>query len=129
MKARYFSLLAFVMVMVGSNYSFAYIIERPPAPMKQQLHEPHKVVELYLKAVSRGELIVFERKLDRSMLIPVRVEYVYELNSAMPTVKVYSELKEPMSVPVLENSRIRGVSAIVDADGHIIETGAHILPE
>jgi|LGOV01.1.fsa_nt_gb hypothetical protein len=129
MKVRYFALLAFVIFIVGSNYTFALILESSPGSIKKKFHDPHEVIETYFKAVSRGELVVLDRKLDKSMLIPVRVEYVYELNSAIPIVKVYSELKQPMSVPTLECCMISGVSAILDADGHIIETEVHILQE
>lgn len=129
MKVRYFALLTFVIFIAGSNYTFAHILEPSSGSIKQKFHEPHEVIEMYFKAVSRGELVVLERKLDKSMLTPVRVEYVYELNSAIQIVKVYSELKQPMSVPSLEHCRISGVSAILDADGHIIEIEVHILPE
>lgn len=129
MKVRYFALFAFVMVVTGSDYTFAHVLERPAGPVSQEFHEPHEVIEMYFKAVSRGELIVFDRKLDKSMLIPVRVEYVYELNSTIPRVKVYSELKQPMSVPAQEGCKVRGVSAIIDTEGRIIEIEAHVWPE
>lgn len=129
MRVSYFAILAFVMVIAGSNDTFAHVVELPLDRIKSQFHEPDEVVEMYFQAVGRGELVVFDRKLNRSMLIPVRVEYVYELNSAIPRVKVYSELKEAMPVPGQENCELRGVSAILDADGRIIETEAHIWPE
>ena len=129
MKVRYFALIAFVMLIVGSNYTFARILERQPGSMTLKFHEPHDVIDMYFKAVSRGELIVFNQTLDKSMLKPVQVEYVYKLNSVIPIVKVYSELKQPMSVPAVESCRIHGVSATLDTDGRIIETKVHILPE
>ncbi len=129
MKVRYFALLAFVMVIVSSNYTFAHLLERQPGSITLKFHEPHEVIDMYFKAVSRGELIVFNQTLDKSMLKPVQVEYVYKLDSLIPIVKVYSELKQPMSVPAVESFRIHGVSAILDTDGRIIETKVHVLPE
>ena len=129
MKIIYFTLLTFVMVITYGNFSFAHVLERPSGTVKSEFHEPHEVIEIYLKAVSRGELIVFGQKLTKSMLTPVRVEYVYELTNAIPRIKVYSDLKPPLPVPAQVGCKIRGVSAILDADGSIIETQAHIWTE
>lgn len=129
MKVRYFALIAFVMVIVDSNYTYAHILERQPDSITLKFHEPHDVIDMYFKAVSRGELIVFNQKLDKSMLKPIQVEYVYKLDSVIPIVKVYSELKQPMPVPAVESFRDHGVSAILDTDGRIIETKVHIMPE
>lgn len=126
MKIRYFALLALGMVIAGDNYTFAHVLERPTVPIKSNFFEPYEVVDIYLNAVSRGELIVFDRKLDKSMITPVRVEYIYEINSAISSVIVYSELKQPIPVPIQENCSVRGVSATLDTDGHIIEVKAHI---
>lgn len=51
------------------------------------------------------------------MLIPVRVEYVYELNNAIPKIKAYSDLKQPTPVTGQTNCKVRGVSVILDAEG------------
>ena len=129
MKTRHIALFIFALVITYSNFSFAHISDRPPGTVKSEFHEPHEVIEIYLKAVSRGELIVFGQKLTKSMLTPVRVEYVYELTNAIPRIKVYSELKTPLAVPAQVDCQIRGVSAILDSDGRIIETQAHIWTE
>ena len=119
-------LLALGLFVAGSNYTFAHVVEQSPGPIKPDFSEPHEVVDVYLKAVSRGELIVFDRKLDKSMITPVRVEHVYDINSAISSVIVYSELKQPIPVPIQENCSVRGVSATLDTDGHIIEVKVHI---
>lgn len=126
MKIRYYALLALGLFIAGSNYTFAHVLERSPGPIKLDFSKPHEVVDIYLKAVNRGELIVFDRKLDESMIAPVRVEHVYDINSAISSVIVYSELKQPMPVPIQENCSVRGVSATLDTDGHIIEVKVHI---
>jgi hypothetical protein len=129
MKPRYFSLLVFVIIMIGGKNAFTHILEQPTAPVKPEFSEPHEVIGTYLNAVNRGELIVLDRKIEKSMLIPIRVEYVYELDSAIPRIKVYSKLKQPIPVPGQENCNIKGVSAILDINGSIIETEAHIWLE
>ena len=129
MKVRCFSLLAFVLIMIGSSYTSANVLERFPSHLKPEFHAPHEIIEIYFKAVNRGELIVFDRKLEKSMLIPVRVEYVYELSSVIPVVKVYSKLKQPLFVPGQDSCKLLGVSAILNDDGSIIETEAHIWSE
>jgi len=128
-RVSYFVIIAFVMFIAGSGDIFSRVVELPSDRIKSQFHEPYKVVERYFQAVGRGELVVFDRKLNKSMLVPVEVEYVYKLYSAIPRIKVYSELKEPMPVPGQENYKLRGVSAILDDDGQIIETEAHIWPD
>ena len=73
-----------------------------------------------------GELIVFDTGLTRSMLLPQRVEYSYALEDPFPVLKVYSELKQPLEVPGHENCEVRAVSVILDDQGHIIESKAHV---
>ena len=126
MKIRYYVLLALGLFIAGSNYTFAHVLEGSPGSIKPDFSGPHEVVNIYLKAVSRGELIVFDQKLDKSMITPIRVEHVYDINSATSSVIVYSELKQPIPVPIQENCSVRGVSATLDTDGHIIEVKAHI---
>ena len=126
MKIRYYVLLALGLFIAGTNYTFAHVLEGSPGSIKPDFSGPHEVVNIYLKAVSRGELIVFDQKLDKSMITPIRVEHVYDINSATSSVIVYSELKQPIPVPIQENCSVRGVSATLDTDGHIIEVKAHI---
>jgi hypothetical protein len=125
-KVALCSLLTFVTIIVGNTSSYGYVAEKQPGSIKPQLHDPHAVVQLYIKAVARGELVVFERVLTRSLIVPISVEYVYELDKAVPRIKVYSKLKQPMPVPGQPDCELRAVSAILDASGHILETEAHI---
>jgi len=128
-KVSLCSLITFVTIILGSTSAYGYIVEQQPGGIKPEFHEPQEVVELYLKAVDRGELIVFGRTLNKSMLVPVSVEYVYELNNAIPKIKVYSKLKQSMPVPGQQGCKLRAFSATLDADGHIIQAEAHIWHE
>jgi len=105
---------------LSSRNTFALALGQTLDPIKSELNAPHEIVEIYFKAVSRGELIVSNQILDKSMLVPIRVEYIYELNSAISSIKVYSEFKQPMLIQGQECCKIRGVKATLDADGHII---------
>jgi hypothetical protein len=109
-----------------SSYSFAKILEQPLGVGWAKFADPHAVVEVFIKAVNRGELVVFNRKIEESMLIPVRVEYAYELDSAIPTVKVYSKLKNPMSVPGHENCKVHSISVTLDENGGIVKIESHV---
>lgn len=95
------------------------------APSKPKIEDPDNLVHAFLQAVDRGELRVFGRTLDRSMIIPVRVEYVYELSSRKTRVKVHSNLKEPIAVPDQQDCRVSSVSAVIEG-GSIIEIESHV---
>ena len=124
------AVLAVIAVSLASWGGFARISEEnaPAAAAQSGFQKPNEVVEIFLKAVNRGELVLFGRTFDKSMLTPIRVEYVYELSNDTVGVKVYSELKEPFPVPN-QHCKIRAISAILDSDGGISEIVAHITPD
>jgi hypothetical protein len=122
-------LLTFVTIILGNTSSYGYVVDNKPRSITPKFHQPQEIIESYLKAVDRGEMVVFNTVLNKSMLVPVSVEYVYELDGSVPGIKVYSKLKQPMPVPGQQGCELRAVSAILDADGHIIETEAHIWAE
>lgn len=84
-----------------------------------------EVFKIFLLAVDRGQLKLFDKTLSREMVKPIRVEYIYTVETPHPQVKVYSELKKPMSIPSIPDANIIGVSGVMDASGNIIETTAH----
>jgi hypothetical protein len=94
----------------------------PDAP---RIEDPEQLVHRYLQAVDRGELEIFGQKLDRSMIVPVRVEYVYELSSQTTRIKVHSNLKTPLPVPGQSDCRILGVSTVME-EGMITEIESHV---
>jgi hypothetical protein len=94
-------------------------------PERPRMENPDTIVQRYLAAVDRGELEIFGKVLARSMLNPVRVEYVYDLSSRATRVKVYSNLKEPLPVPGQRGCQILSVGAVLE-DGHITEIESHV---
>jgi len=117
-------------VLVVYNIStFASISEQSTNILKLEKHQPKEIIDVFLKAVDRGELIVFEQTIDKSILIPLRVEYIYKLDGSQPTVIIYSEIKKLIHIPEHEGIRLRGISTILDSVGHIIEIRVHVIPE
>lgn len=86
---------------------------------------PQQSVQTFLLAVRREQLTLFHYTLDRSMLKPLRVEYVYDLGKAMPQIAVYSELTQPIGMPGNPGVEVRGVTAVLGHGGNIVETQAH----
>lgn len=130
-------LLTLTAIALAVLITVGYAIPRIPedsgeslAPLSDPaIFSPKQVVETFLKAVDRGELTLFIYTLNRSILAPRRVEYVYDLDTLQPKVTVYSELKEAIPVPHQLDLVIRAVSAELDRDGHITETRAHVFTD
>ena len=96
---------------------------------EQQKIESHLIINLFLDAVERGELMVFEQVISRSMLEPVKISYVYDIRNDDIMIRIYSRLFEPMVVPHYEQFYVNGVSVSVDDSGDIIDVSVHVLPE
>ena len=92
---------------------------------RPEIEAPDPLVERFLEAVDRGELTLFGQTLARSMVIPARIEYVFDLFSRTTRIKVYSNLKAPLPVPGQTDCQILGVSAVLE-DGHITEIESHV---
>ncbi|MDH5766530.1 MAG: hypothetical protein OEZ38_10990 [Gammaproteobacteria bacterium] len=126
MLIRSFVLILFMVDVFSGDIVFAQTLKSPSNNPGYEFHEPGKVIDRYFKALDKESLTVLGHRLDKSMLVPVRVEYVYELNSTAPKIKVYSNIKQPVIVTGTTNCKLRGVSANLDNEGNIIETEAHV---
>lgn len=123
---RYHAILLVISLVI---MTVGYATPRSPEPylpLKSECASPREAVQIFLIAVNRGELTLFSQTLEKSMIIPLRVEYVYELDDPHPTVTVYSELKRQIDVPGHPDLEVRSVTSILDRDGSIVETQAHI---
>jgi len=94
-------------------------------PDTPRIEDPNMLVHRYLEAVDRGELYLFGQKIDRAMIVPARVEYIYELSDRAMRIKVYSNLIQPLAVPGQNDCQILGVSAVME-DGVITEIESHV---
>lgn len=99
--------------------------ESPFVAPSPQIVQPDIVVERFLQAVDRGELVVYGRVIDRSMILPVRVEYVYTLPTHATQVKVYATLKEPLPVPGRRGCKVEALGSVLEA-GRIVEIESHL---
>jgi hypothetical protein len=121
-------LLALGIVVAGTPL-LARLPDRAAGDAAPWTGERHQAVDAFLAAVDRGELQVFGRKLDRSMIVPRHVEYVYAIGNAIPVIKVYATLKSPITAPEHKNCEVRAVSAVLGADDQIVDTEAHVWPK
>ena len=126
MELRFATIVALVLFLTPPVGVFAAVSEFASPAIRPRLHSPEAAVTAFHAAVQRGELSVFGIRLQESMLIARRVAYVYELDGSAPKVTVYSELARPIPIPGEAGCEVRGVSAILDGLGHIVETEAHV---
>lgn len=117
------------LLLLGATASGGHAALKVPGhlidPGRPRLDDPDALVRGFLEAVDRGELRVFGRTLDRTMITPERVEYVYELSSRTTRVRIHSNLAQPLSVPDHPDCEVRSVSAVLE-DGSIVETESHV---
>lgn len=127
MRKTYYILLVLATAFLSSGYTVmpTYCLTDPAKP---HIAGAESLVKGYLEAVDRGELISFDRKLGRSEIVPVRVEYIYQIGSGATEIKVYSELKEPMIVPGQPGAKVLGVRSVLEG-GKIVETESHVWIE
>lgn len=126
MTASIFPIL--LLLAIAPTGSHAATTPAPPVLLDANtpaFDHPDSVVARFLAAVDRGELLIFGRRLERAMIAPARVEYVFDLATRMTTLKIYSALKEPIPVPSQQGSHVWAVGVILDGSD-IIETESHI---
>ena len=97
-----------------------------PDSARPDIAQAESVVRSYLAAVDRGELLTFGRKLNRTDITPVRVQYNYSISSGDMATWVYSTLKNPMPVPEQPEYQVIGVCSAME-NGRIVETESHVL--
>ena len=88
--------------------------------------EPMVIVDRFLEAVARGELAVFGTPITRDRVVPRRVHFVYDLETRESAREVYADLDPPVPVPGQAGCEVRGIDALLDAFGEIVESAAHV---
>lgn len=135
MKSRCFVFLLVAWVVTVGGCSHAQGPGVQPNHKVETCINPDEVTRIFLEAVDRGELMVFNIKIDSSMIIPLQVEYIYALEDITPrikTYKVYSKLKQPLAIPGQQGDgipRISAIGVVLDYAGNIISTESHIWSE
>ncbi len=107
------------------NTSPDFVIKTVPQPQNKF----DEVVEIFLKAVDRGELVVFDKMITRHMLDPVQVKYIYTFNEDEPSISVYSLLLQPLKIPGVDDCTAGGIEVTLDLDGTIIDSSIHIASD
>jgi hypothetical protein len=87
--------------------------------------DPQQVVDVFMAAVGRGELLVFNEPLAVDALDPRQVEYVYTLETRLPTVRVHAILRQPFPIPGAPNVRGTAVTGVLDWMGRIVDSILH----
>ena len=87
--------------------------------------DPQPVLRAFRNAVDRGELVVFGESLREDALDPQQVEYIYTLETRLPTVRVHSVLNQPFPIPGAPNVRATAVTSVLDRAGRIIDSIVH----
>lgn len=87
--------------------------------------DPQQVVDVFMAAVDRGELVVFGVPLAASALDPRQVEYLYGLEGRLPTVRVHAVLDPPFPVPGVPEAQAIAVTGTLDWSGTIIDAIVH----
>lgn len=83
------------------------------------------VIRLFMKSVARGELLLFNKVIYQGSIKPLRIEYLYNIEEKYQTVKVYSSLHDEIYHPDVPDIRIKGITAVLNHQGNIIEVIAH----
>lgn len=115
-------LCAFASSAVQASVAVPDYLINPAVP---RIEDPDTVVQRYLAAVDRGELEILGMKIDRSMLTPVRVEYVYDLSHRTTRIKIDSNLKGPLPVTGQHDCQILSAGAEMEG-GQIGEIESHV---
>lgn len=126
MKSR---LLSIAVLLFAAGMTFASVnnssdFEIKPVPQPENKFD--EVVEIFLVAVDRGELIVFDNIISRNMLDPVQVKYIYSFNDDEPSISIYSLLKYPLTIPGVDDCTAGAIEVLLDIDGTIIDSSIHI---
>ena len=126
MRARLISIAALLvaagMTIASVNISSDYEIK----PVPQPENKFDEVVDIFLVAVDRGELIVFDNTISRDILDPVQVKYIYSFNDDEPSISIYSLLKYPLKIPGVDDCTAGAIEVLLDIDGTIIDSSIHI---
>ena len=124
-KTRFIPLLLAI-AFLSSGYTPVKPIPCQSEAGRQDVVDVESVLNSYLAAVDRGELLTFGRRLSRADINPVRVQYNYLIVGGATETRVYSTLKEPMPVPDQPEYQVIGVCSAME-NGRIAETESHVL--
>jgi len=125
-----FKIVIFIFLISGSGISASETDLSEDEVKKNRKLESHLILNLFLDAVERDGLVVFEQKITRSMIKPIQVAYIYDVEKEEMAISIYSKLISPIMIPHYDEAfYVDGVSVIVGETGTIEIIKAHILPQ
>ena len=124
-------LLSIVILLFAVGTAIAVPVTKPCLdPALKTIPQPEdkfqEVVDVFLAAVDRGELVIFDKKITRSMLDPVEVKYVYKYDGADPAISIFSLLTTSLEIPGVPECAAGGIEALLAIDGTIIDSTVHV---
>ena len=130
MRKIAFKIVIFILLISGSGITISETDLSEDEVKKYRKLESHLILNLFLDAVARDGLVVFEQKITRSMIKPIQVAYIYDVEKDEMTISIYSKLISPIMIPHYEEKfYVDGVSVIVGKSGDIEIIKAHVLPQ
>jgi hypothetical protein len=99
---------------------------RSPQPSSPKCESPQDVLDVFDRSIDLGKLVVFGQQMDRHQLVPVRVEFGFELESKVRTITVRSTLRSVIPVPGNGDMVVRDVDVVMDGEGQFVESRAHV---
>jgi len=117
-------LVAFFLVVFLGSANLAQGDHTPRHPVI----DTTRLIEVFYEAVDRGELAVYELKIDRSMIKPIEITYSYDLKGYQNTVLVVSDMTKRVICPYSKQFYIKSVTARLNNQGHIVEVMHDMIP-
>ena len=96
--------------------------------MQAAAHVP-EYLEPYVEVPDLEPMVIVDRFLEavaRDRVVPRRVHFVYDLETRESAREVYADLDPPVPVPGQAGCEVRGIDALLDAFGEIVESAAHV---
>lgn len=107
--------------------SFSSFVRGQETP-RHPVIDTARLIEVFYEAVERGELMVFELKIDRSMIEPTEITYSYDLKGFQNTVLVIGNITKPVVCRYSKNFYIKSVTARLNDQGNIVEVMHDMIP-
>jgi hypothetical protein len=87
-----------------------------------------RLIDVYYKAVDRGELRVFDMVIPRKHIKPVEITYSYDLRGYQNTVLVIAKTTKRIICPTSKHFYIDSITARLNDKGKIIESWHDMKP-
>lgn len=127
MNKKIIALISIGLFTISIGYVAAYVMSASPSDQKTYFFKkPFEIISIFYSAIERNELRAFDQVLSKDMIVPVNVQYIYDLGSPVPQISIYSKLKKAIPIPADPSCSAGGITAVLDHEGQIISTSVHV---